>query len=209
MRALSCLFLRTTYDTKCAVHGFLFRLCLGKATSTIIQALTLVQARPTMTVIFVIFLLSLSTKQTVECNVNWLHPKTNSKGLEESNNFPCDNFNCLVDKFELLKTETGGFLLKEQQTSNSNCHTFDCWIQQFNIEQTSYGFELKLKQPVATEEPRSIFKSIFKSASAPSPSPQAPQAASRQTLDIFQTYKTTEEEESRTNLEEDFYDMFY
>lgn len=147
------------------------------------------------------FLLSLSTKQTVECNVNWLHHP--SKGTP----FPCDNFNCLVEKFELLKTETGGYLLKEQefQTSSNLCQNFDCWIEKFNIEQTSYGFELKLKkEEEETQQEESIFKSIFKTSSQNNPNqPQRHQTS----FDIFQTFKTEEDVES--NLEEDFYDMFY
>ena len=70
----------------------------------------------------------------------------------------CQNFVCLLSKFDLLKTDSGYLLTPfEDRTrtaaaattttkkASKDCKRFDCWLSQFNSKQKSYGWELTLK----------------------------------------------------------------
>merc|ERR1712241_1643460 len=56
----------------------------------------------------------------------------------------CDNFICLLQRFEVVKTESGFLLNKIQENhSQPKCKNFKCWLKQFDIVPRSYGYELK------------------------------------------------------------------
>lgn len=67
-------------------------------------------------------------------------------------NLGCQNFVCLLSKFDLMKTSTG-YILTPQEDSQpvaksgggKECRRFDCWLAQFTSEEKSYGWELTFK----------------------------------------------------------------
>jgi hypothetical protein len=71
----------------------------------------------------------------------------------------CQNFVCLLSKFDLLKTDTGYILTPFEDISASmakksskNCKRFDCWLSQFKSTQKSYGWELTYRATPEEED---------------------------------------------------------
>ena len=80
------------------------------------------------------------------------HHERQSKDQSNKNIIPCDNFICLLEKFEIMKTQDGFLLNKltpqtQQGTQLPKCTDLTCWLNQFRIKPKSYGFELKIKSP--------------------------------------------------------------
>ena len=67
----------------------------------------------------------------------------------------CQNFVCLLSKFDLLKTDTGYILTPledlagpsrtTKSSSGKECKRFDCWLSQFRSQEKTYGWELTFK----------------------------------------------------------------
>ena len=83
-------------------------------------------------------------KQLTKVNKQQVHGFIETTTTSNVNNvnkqqqiFPCDNFICLLETFELLKTESG-FLFNELLltssenlvNSGSRCSDFECWFSQ-------------------------------------------------------------------------------
>ena len=92
-----------------------------------------------------------------ENNVNNHHQLITNVNKQQQQNFPCDNFICLLAKFELLKTESG-FLLNKLPTPSekpvknheSGCADFKCWFKQFKVVPKSYGFEFSRQNKISS-----------------------------------------------------------
>ena len=55
----------------------------------------------------------------------------------------CEDFICLLAKFDLIKTNKGYILEKTAKSvPGSECSTFHCWLNQFSVKNLSYGLEL-------------------------------------------------------------------
>ena len=92
----------------------------------------------------------LTTMETTTATKNVNNQQITNLNKQQQKIFPCDNFICLLETFELLKTESG-FLLNKLPTSSENpvnsgsrCTNFKCWFKQFKVEPKSYGFEFSL-----------------------------------------------------------------
>ena len=84
----------------------------------------------------------------------FLQESTKSHKLRHQNtekvNISCDNFICLLQKFEVVKTESGFLLNKiHQNHSQPKCKNFKCWLKQFDIVPKSYGYELKKSNAIS------------------------------------------------------------
>ena len=66
----------------------------------------------------------------------------------------CRSFVCLLDKFEVLKTDDGFILRRLDRPAKSGCKGFACWMRQFKVQKLSYGFQLQLRNQQTT--PRAI-----------------------------------------------------
>ena len=82
----------------------------------------------------------------------------------EQPSFPCDNFICLLQKFELLKTDRGFLVKRSKSKSHEDCVHFKCWLNKYKLTKTSYGFELidldLQNQPLFTNnKPQEVFVS--------------------------------------------------
>jgi hypothetical protein len=110
------------------------------------------------------------------------HPtETSAKPLKHKNKpqrsllkiaLGCQNFVCLLSKFDLLKTDSGYLLTPfEDRTRTAaattttkkvgkDCKRFDCWLSQFNSKQKSYGWELTLKTGKEQDRSLSSFSSL-------------------------------------------------
>ena len=75
----------------------------------------------------------------------------------------CQNFVCLLSKFDLLKTDTGYVLTpfvefpaadSTPKKSVKVCKRFDCWLSQFRSKQKSYGWELTFKSLPEDAQPK-------------------------------------------------------
>ena len=93
----------------------------------------------------------LTTTETTTATKNVNNQQITNVNKQQQKNFPCDNFICLLETFELLKTESG-FLLNKLPTSSENpvnsgsrCTNFKCWFKQFKVVPKSYGFEFSLQ----------------------------------------------------------------
>ena len=93
----------------------------------------------------------LTTTETTTATKNVNNQQITNLNKQQQKNFPCDNFICLLETFELLKTESG-FLLNKLPTSSENpvnsgsrCTNFKCWFKQFKVVPKSYGFEFSLQ----------------------------------------------------------------
>jgi hypothetical protein len=67
----------------------------------------------------------------------------------------CQNFVCLLSKYDLTKTDTGYILQPYEDTvkrSGKECKRFDCWLAQFYSKEKSYGLELIFKAAKEDEE---------------------------------------------------------
>ena len=65
-----------------------------------------------------------------------------SSSFQEPETFPCDNFICLLQNFELMKTNNGYLVRKLQKSESSeNCVHFKCWLNKFRLTKTKFGFE--------------------------------------------------------------------
>ena len=116
-------------------------------------------------------------KQLTNANNNQLMTNVNKNKPQQQ--FPCDNFICLLDKFELLKTESG-FLLNKLNPSEksrvknnhqSGCADFKCWFDQFKVVPKSYGFEFsRQKIPSEISTSTTIITSAMPTTSSPKPS---------------------------------------
>ena len=66
-------------------------------------------------------------------------------------NLGCQNFVCLLSKYDLMKTSTGYILTPQEDSqqpatkSGKECKRFECWLAQFTSEEKSYGWELTFK----------------------------------------------------------------
>ena len=129
-----------------------------------------------MNIFTIAFLILLYTKSSVECGTTYHHhnriprhslhnsqkklsakvtlSEESSKSSQETNNksntshqdFPCNTFICLLEKFEVMKTPDGVLLKRIQsQPVNDRCSNLACWLNRFKIKQTSYGYELTNK----------------------------------------------------------------
>ena len=129
-----------------------------------------------MNIFTIAFLILLYTKSSVECGTSYHHhnriprhslhnsqkqlsakvtlSEESSKSSQETNNksntshqdFPCNTFICLLEKFEVMKTPNGVLLKRIQsQPVNDRCSNLACWLNRFKIKQTSYGYELTNK----------------------------------------------------------------
>ena len=92
-----------------------------------------------------------TTTETTTATKNVNNQQITNVNKQQQKNFPCDNFICLLETFELLKTESG-FLLNKLPTSSENpvnsgsrCTNFKCWFKQFKVVPKSYGFEFSLQ----------------------------------------------------------------
>ena len=160
--------------------------------------------------------IGLSTKSTVECNpgghfeflnfgaqnheeqpsVTTPVGASGEGSLNNNSELPCDNFICLLQKFELLKTENG-YLLKKTPVATApkipkSCKSFSCWKSQFEIIKTSYGFELSQKVHRDESPPDfGIFRSqTTTSTTASPPTPvQEPPTINREEFNIFENFK--------------------
>ena len=82
------------------------------------------------------------------------------------NRFPCASFECLLDKFEVMRTSNGYLLNKIPQRADgrpsaadeSPCKNLACWLQKFNLKSTSYGYELSFKENTQTPENSEVQK---------------------------------------------------
>ena len=143
-----------------------------------------------MSIFNITFLILLFTKSSVECgtthhlhritrhsshkfrksSVNHSsHPVSASTSEETAQDFPCNTFMCLIEKYEVMKTSTG-FLLKSlpSQPVDDECTDLPCWLNRFKISKTSYGYQLTNKavietsdHPTSTSTPPSTTKSMF------------------------------------------------
>ena len=93
----------------------------------------------------------LTTMETTTATKNVNNQQITNLNKQQQKIFPCDNFICLLETFELLKTESG-FLLNKLPTSSENpvnsgsrCTNFKCWFKQFKVVPKSYGFEFSLQ----------------------------------------------------------------
>ena len=77
---------------------------------------------------------------------------TTTKAVPSINNFPCQDFVCLLKNFDLLKTDDGYLLESGNHPSSSNCVTFECWIRQFRVEKSTYGYKLTFKNSKKTND---------------------------------------------------------
>ena len=62
---------------------------------------------------------------------------------------PCDNFICLLEKFEIITTKNGLLLKRnpiKKRLSEKKCKDFQCWFSKFSLKKTSYGFEMTHKK---------------------------------------------------------------
>ncbi len=155
----------------------------------------------------ILFLLSLSTQQSVECNAIWNQNEKSSSSSSSSNeaqksiseSFPCDTFICMLDHFELLKTPQG-FLLKALNSkpepsgqAKTNCDNFQCWFKAFQISKTSYGFELTRKKQASAQESQQQQPTMATTTMSPFDLFRHQSTRQPQNFDIFQTYKDTED----------------
>ena len=107
------------------------------------------------------------------------HQEHQSKDQSNKNIIPCDNFICLLEKFEIMKTQDG-FLLNnltqqtQKGTQQAKCTDLPCWLNQFSIKPKSYGFELKIKSP--TDEERSLQSDSTQPQATPTTTPLPPQS---------------------------------
>ena len=92
-----------------------------------------------------------TTTETTPTTKNVNNQLITNANKQQQKIFPCDNFICLLETFELLKTESG-FLLNKLPTSSENpvnsgsrCTNFKCWFKQFKVVPKSYGFEFSLQ----------------------------------------------------------------
>ena len=100
-------------------------------------------------------------------NEQWMNHvlTTSTFHLQVPTTFPCDNFICLLQKFQLLKTENGYLVEKKPSKQKpENCVHFQCWLKKFQISQTSFGFEFTDKDqlgkpPFSNTNDFSIFQS--------------------------------------------------
>lgn len=99
--------------------------------------------------------------------VNWKSssislPEPAPLTMNQNNTIGCENFVCLLDNFEILKTTTG-FMLTNMSSlqSQSDCQTFSCWINRFQIKETSYGFELVDKSKDEDQKTLSDYDDIY------------------------------------------------
>ena len=86
------------------------------------------------------------------------------ENTSEQPSFPCDNFICLLQKFELLKTDRGFLVKRRNSQSHEDCVHFKCWLNKYKLTKTSYGFEfidLDLQnQPLfSNNQPQEVFVS--------------------------------------------------
>ena len=93
-----------------------------------------------------------TTTETTTTTKNVNNQLITNVNKQQQKIFPCDNFICLLETFELLKTESG-FLLNKLPTSSENpvnsgsrCTDFKCWFKKFKVEPKSYGFEFSLQK---------------------------------------------------------------
>ena len=89
----------------------------------------------------------LSAKVTLSEESSKSSQETNNKSNTSSHqDFPCNTFICLLEKFEVMKTPNGVLLKRIQsQPVNDRCSNLACWLNRFKIKQTSYGYELTNK----------------------------------------------------------------
>ena len=130
-----------------------------------------------MNIFNIAFLILLYTKSSVECGTTYHHhnriprhslhnsQKKLSATLSESNksiqepnrssnhqDFPCNTFICLFEKFDVMKTPNGFVLNKSPSPPvNDRCSNLVCWLNRFKIKQTSYGYELTDKAVIMQE----------------------------------------------------------
>ena len=82
------------------------------------------------------------TQSTLSEESNKSSQETN-KSSTSHQDFPCNTFICLLEKFEVMKTSNGVLLKRIQsQPVNDRCSNLLCWLNRFKIKQTSYGYEL-------------------------------------------------------------------
>jgi len=89
----------------------------------------------------------------------------------------CQNFVCLLSKFDLLKTDTGYILTPLEEfagasrttktSSGKECKRFDCWLSQFRSKEKSYGWELTFKTSPEEETVETVNKEKQRSSSEP------------------------------------------
>ena len=121
------------------------------------------------------------------------HQEHQSKDQSNENIIPCDTFICLLEKFEIMKTQDGFLLNKltpqtQQGTQQPKCTDLLCWLNQFSIKPKSYGFELKIKSP--TDEARSLQSDSSPPPATPTTTPLPPPQSEATPISI-----TTEEPE--------------
>ena len=125
-----------------------------------------------MNIFTIAFLILLYTKSSVECGTTYHHysriprhslhnsqkklsakvtlSEESIKSSQETNksntshqDFPCNTFICLFEKFDVMKTPNGFVLNKSPSPPvNDRCSNLVCWLNRFKIKQTSYGYEL-------------------------------------------------------------------
>jgi hypothetical protein len=94
----------------------------------------------------------LSAKVTLSEESNKSSQETNKQQINNQQDFPCNTFICLLEKFEVMKTPNGVLLKRIQsQPVNDRCSNLSCWLNRFKIKQTSYGYELTDKAVIMQE----------------------------------------------------------
>ena len=169
----------------------------------------------------------------LKCIAFVLQVVENTSEKSETTPFPCDNFICLLQKFELLKTDNGYFV-NRRNSKASNCVHFKCWLNKFNIVQTSFGYQFTDKslqyEPTFSNEnnfdmfvsqtktPEGVKKRVISVTKSPifgiTEQPMTSTSSSKgdymsdTTMTSPHTSVTTESPEDMNDANSDFYDYF-
>ena len=83
---------------------------------------------------------------------------------QSSSQLGCETFSCLASNFELLRTDRGYLLTKEQASNDggaASCkNNLTCWLGHFDVRPTGFGFELVLKSSEKRDDPSAGFHGL-------------------------------------------------
>ena len=79
--------------------------------------------------------------------------------VNDQSQFPCDNFACLMDNFEVMKKSNGYLLidLKVETSPSRTYYTFHDWFMQFKATERLYGLELDVQDSNGDQRDATVF----------------------------------------------------